>query len=308
MSQNLQLQKATNPQLTRIRHRRRLSITNPRFASRHPAYANFLDREAIRANATPTRLAPFGLVTGGNGYSVGDMFSPAGGISTLTAIGIVQEVSSTSTGTLTMLANAAALETVTIGSAVYTFKAALSDPFDVLIGALASDSIVNLVAAIIAGVGEGITHGTGTTANPEVTAAIGAGDTMDVSALLAGDDGNSVVTTETGAHMEWGADTLLNGGASAVGMFDAGAYIAAPGFASTTAVKMKNGKVPGTGLVVDATFITGVVSGVTNAELIDGLRGVTDITGNVPTITRARHFRDDRQTDSTYTDNGVPIV
>lgn len=50
MSQNLQLQKVTNSYLQRIRHRRRLVLTNTRVASRQPGQSNFLAREATRAN------------------------------------------------------------------------------------------------------------------------------------------------------------------------------------------------------------------------------------------------------------------
>lgn len=50
MSENLQLQKIVPSYLQRIRHRRRLLTTDPRFDSRHPGTANFLTREATRAN------------------------------------------------------------------------------------------------------------------------------------------------------------------------------------------------------------------------------------------------------------------
>lgn len=190
---NLQLQKITNPQLTRIRHRRRLATTNPRFASRHPAYSNFLAREATRANLTPLRLASLVVAVGGTGYSIGDKFSITGGTGTLTATGIVTSVA--------------------------------------------------------AGVVDG------------------------------------------------------------VAVYDAGEYTVAPGLAAaTTVIQAKNGTTPGTGLTVDANVLTGAVAGVTDAELLTGLSGVTDLGGTVPTITRARHFRAVRNTDATYTDNGVPVV
>ena len=193
MSQNLQLQKGTNPKLTHIRHRRRLLTTNARLASRHPAYTNFLTREATRANATPLRLASLAVAVGGTGYSIGDKFSVTGGTGTVTAIG--------------------------------------------------------MVSAVSAGVVTGVI------------------------------------------------------------VFDAGQYTVAPGLASaTTIVQAKNGTTPGTGLTVDANALTGAVAGVTDAELLAGLRGVTDLAGTVPTITRARHFRNDRNTDDTYTENGVPVV
>ena len=195
MSQNLQLQKGTNPQLTHIRHRRRLLTTNPRLASRHPAYTNFLNREATRANVTPLRLASLVIAVGGTGYSVGDKFN------------------------------------VDIGAGTGTVTA------------------IGLVTSVAAGVVDG------------------------------------------------------------VAVLDPGEYTIAPGLAvATTAKEAKNGTTPGIGLTVDADVLTGPVAGVTDAELLAGLKGETDVTQAVPTITRARHFRDRRNTDDTYTDNGVPVV
>ena len=101
------------------------------------------------------------------------------------------------------------------------------------------------------------------------------------------------------------SDSVVTG----VAFFDPGEYTVAPGLAKVTAItQAKNGTTPGTGLTVDANALTGAVAGVTDAELLAGLRGVTDLAGTVPTITRARHFRNDRNTDDTYTENGVPVV
>lgn len=116
------------------------------------------------------------------------------------------------TGILTLAANAADTETVTIGTTVYTFQASLVDSANnVLIGATASDSIDNLVAAITAGAGAGTLYGTGTAAHPDVTAVNGAGDTMDVTANVVGAAANSIATTETGGNMSFGNATLTGG-------------------------------------------------------------------------------------------------
>jgi len=92
MSQNLQLQKTVNIHARRIRHRRRLLTTDPRFASRHPGFDNFLNREATRANVTPLRLIGETIQAAGSGYFVGDQFSIAGGTFSLAAIGMVSAV------------------------------------------------------------------------------------------------------------------------------------------------------------------------------------------------------------------------
>ena len=120
-----------------------------------------------------------------------------------------------STETLTLAANAANTETVTTGTKTYQFQTALTDvDGNVLIGATASDSIDNLIAAITLGAGSGSLYAASTTANGFVTAAAGGGDTMDATALTGGTQGNSIATTETLAAggSQWGA-ALMSGGA-----------------------------------------------------------------------------------------------
>jgi hypothetical protein len=92
MSQNLQLQKTVNIHARRIRHRRRLLTTDPRFRSRQPALDNFLTREATRANASPLRLIGEAIAAAGSGYVVGDQFDITGGTFTVPAVGMVSAV------------------------------------------------------------------------------------------------------------------------------------------------------------------------------------------------------------------------
>jgi hypothetical protein len=116
------------------------------------------------------------------------------------------------TGVLTLSANVAPGNTVTTGTKTYTFTSPLGgSPGDVLIGATASDSIDNLVAAINLAAGAGTLYNAGTTANGFVSAAAGAGDTMDATALLGGTVGNTIATTEVGATTTWGFATLTGG-------------------------------------------------------------------------------------------------
>ncbi len=89
MSENLQLQKSVNIHARRIRNRRRLLTTDPRFRSRHPGMDNFLTREAARANASPLRLVGEAIAAGGSGYFVGDQFSITGGTFSVPAVGMV---------------------------------------------------------------------------------------------------------------------------------------------------------------------------------------------------------------------------
>lgn len=115
------------------------------------------------------------------------------------------------TGTLTLSANATDGNSVTIGTTKYTFKETLAAAYDVKIGAAATNTIDNLIAAINKAAGEGSTYGNGTVAHPNVTAAAGAGDTMVVTAKVAGVAGNAIVTTELSGVCSWGAGTLGSG-------------------------------------------------------------------------------------------------
>lgn len=101
------------------------------------------------------------------------------------------------TNVLTFAANPTAGDTCTIGGITYTFVASPAAAYDVDIGADASGSLDNLIAAINGAAGEGTTYGTDTEAHPTVSAAAGAGDTMDLTARTAGTGGNLIGCTET---------------------------------------------------------------------------------------------------------------
>lgn len=108
----------------------------------------------------------------------------------------------------------AAGNTVTIAGIRYTFVAALTVPavpYEVKVGATDSDSLDNLVAAINAAAGAGATYGTGTAVHPSVTAAAGAGDTMDVTAKTAGPNGNSIQVQSGLTSGSWNGYTLTGG-------------------------------------------------------------------------------------------------
>jgi hypothetical protein len=128
------------------------------------------------------------------------------------AVGITSNAAVAATGILTLTGNAVNLETVTIGANTYTWvTTATTVANTVEIGASASDSIDNLIAAITAGAGSGTVYGSATVVHPTVTAAVGAGDTMGITALTAGEAGNAIVTTETMTNGSFGAATLTLG-------------------------------------------------------------------------------------------------
>jgi hypothetical protein len=111
------------------------------------------------------------------------------------------------TGVFTISGNVSDGDTVTIGDHVYTFQTVLVDaPNNVLIGADATGSCTNLIAAINAGAGAGSAYGTGTVINAYVTAAsggVGIMDVVDKVGLL------ESATTETSATASWSAASLI---------------------------------------------------------------------------------------------------
>lgn len=114
-------------------------------------------------------------------------------------------------GTYTLSGNVADGYTVTIGDTTYTFRATPAQPYDVDVAGSASDSIDNLIAAIVGGAGEGTAYATGTPPHTSAVAAAGAGDTMTVTARTTGTAGNAITTTATGANASFGAATLAGG-------------------------------------------------------------------------------------------------
>ena len=126
-------------------------------------------------------------------------------------------VGTLATGTLTATANFANTETVNAGGKTYTFQTVLTNvDGNVLIGASASDSLDNLIAAINLGAGSGTLYAAATTENTFVSALAGAGDTMDLAAKIGGTAGNAYATTTTAANASFGAATLTGGANSAV--------------------------------------------------------------------------------------------
>ena len=121
----------------------------------------------------------------------------------------------TGEGTLTLTGQPADTQTCTTGTKVYTFQTVLTNvDGNVLIGANASATIDNLIAAINLAAGSGTTYAALTTAGEEdVEAAAGAGDTM----TLWDHTSSAIATTDTMDNASWGAANTINGpGAVAV--------------------------------------------------------------------------------------------
>jgi hypothetical protein len=111
------------------------------------------------------------------------------------------------TGTITFAGNPADRDALTIGDKTYHFDATTlnDEPGQVLIGAAATNTADNLVAAITAGAGAGTTYGTGTAAHAAVTASNAAG-VVTITASAVGFHGNEISLGP--AHLEVeGADS-----------------------------------------------------------------------------------------------------
>jgi hypothetical protein len=122
------------------------------------------------------------------------------------------------TGTLTLSGVAANNQTVTIGSRTYTLKTTLTTSAtanEVLIGANATATRDNLIAAINAGAGAGTTYGSQTAPHADVTAAAApSGTAVVVTARKPGTGAHSVTLTETMSNASWN-DVFLSGGVGA---------------------------------------------------------------------------------------------
>jgi len=128
-----------------------------------------------------------------------------------------QASGSRATGTLTATCNPSNTQTVTINGVVYTFNTVLGGAYSVLIGATASESLLNLSYAINATAAfGGINYGTATVVNAFVYADTPASTDLIVRAKVGGVAGNAYTTTETSGNLSWGAATLTGGAANAL--------------------------------------------------------------------------------------------
>lgn len=178
-------------------------------------------------------------------------------------------------GTLTLSGNITDGETVTIGEKTYTFQDSLTDEDgNVLIGDSASETIDNLIAAINLGEGAGTLYAESTTEHPNVVAAAGAGDTMDVTAKVAGEVGNEISTTTDAADAAFGAATL-EGGKTNSGTFSIDAQTITGTVVDSNSSIKASGTLTLTGLPLDTET---VVLGEKTYTFQDEL---TDTDGNV---------------------------
>lgn len=103
-------------------------------------------------------------------------------------------------------------DTVTIGTRVYRFKATMAQVDDIKIATGdAPTTLTNFFKAINASGVAGTNYFAGTVANTQVTATNPTGTTVVLTAIAGGTAGNAIATTETSAHLSFGAATLAGG-------------------------------------------------------------------------------------------------
>jgi len=119
---------------------------------------------------------------------------------------------STATGLLLSDANYADGEIVVIGTKTYTFQDTLTDvDGHIQVGLTEAASIANLAAAINGNTGvPGTDYAASNTPSTEVTA-VAAAHKLTVTAVIAGSDANSIVSTTTAANASWAFNTLTGG-------------------------------------------------------------------------------------------------
>lgn len=116
-------------------------------------------------------------------------------------------------GTVTISANPGAGNTVTIGSSVYQFVSSLtgSSPGDVLIGASATATALNLIDAINKHQNAGTTFNSSTPRNNDAYAPGISGSTITITARVGGSGGNSIALAATSGGTTVSGSTLTGG-------------------------------------------------------------------------------------------------
>lgn len=191
---------------------------------------------------------------------------------------------------LTQIAQPLTTKTVTVGTkdgstpAVYTWKAALTTAFDVLIGASLNASLANLVAAINGGAGSGVVYGTGTTANNDVNAIQLPIEQILVQANVPGTAGDAIATATNDANGSWTGSTLA-GGVDIPGPSEFGWDRLPP---TTTIVKSIT--------LVHRDFKSDAGTAKVQVSFIGPLGGNLDGTERSPTVTPT-YYEDDFETD-----------
>ncbi len=145
----------------------------------------------------------------------------------------------------TFSAAGTAADTITIGTTVYTLRAAPTTVAnEVKIGADAATTAANLVAAINKAAGAGTLYGSLTVAHPSVTAAA-VGAVVTVTAKVGGTGGNSIALAEASTGFSWAGGAVALSGGGSDGFYDLKPDFASGSYTGTVTTTMVNGTVTG---------------------------------------------------------------
>ena len=202
----------------------------------------------------------------------------------------ISAVSTASEGKLSMATKPTATNTITIGTTVYTFRAAATVVGDVEIGADIAASKLALVAAI---------NGTDelNSAHPDVMAPAFVGDTCDITALVGGVAGDSIATTETftdgtdafdagtlGTEVA-GADCVQAAAVTALALaittFDTQGVAAADGAGDTVVLTADALGVAGNAITITETMANGAFDAVVMGTTTAGVDGTVGTAGMI---------------------------
>lgn len=194
------------------------SFTTDSIRPKNVALFFFGDASTVATTAATGLTETIDAVMLGHGYRLGATPTNPTGYFGIDPVGFaVTDGSATTsaTGTVTLGSAGTAADTVAIGGQIYTLVSATpTNPNEVLIGATATDTAANLAAAINAGAGSGTVYGTGTVANPYVTATPALA-VVTLDAKSAGTAGNSVTLVEVGTSFTTSGSTLTGGSGTA---------------------------------------------------------------------------------------------
>lgn len=108
-------------------------------------------------------------------------------------------------------------QSATIDTKAYLLQTVLTNvDGHVLIGATFQDTVSNLLAAMTLGAGSGTLYAAATTAHTTVDFSANGLDKIDLLAKVAGDDGNTIATTENLSNASFDATTLTGGYTGAI--------------------------------------------------------------------------------------------
>lgn len=196
------------------------TLTTDNIAVRNIALFYFGNDSVVTTAAAPGLTETFADVKLGYSYRLGQSASNPTGYFGIDPASFVVESSGgggavAATGTITFADEGDPNDTVTIDGRTYTLVAVPGVANEIDIGADATGTAANLVAAINAAAGSGTAYGTGTTIHPTVLASNVAG-VVTITAKTAGTSGNALAMSKVSTAVTLSGATLAGGTGTAL--------------------------------------------------------------------------------------------